>query len=91
MGVQEPARLPGDLELVVMYRSSEEPQASSGKAGESEEGSGKAEPLPGSTALPSPKMKEVSYKNCWYSYAVICLWKILWSYVDWDSKINIDC
>lgn len=63
MGVQEPARLPGDLELVVMYRSSEEPQASSGKAGESEEGSGKAEPLPGSTALPSPKMKEVSYKN----------------------------
>ena len=41
MGVQEPARLPGDLELVVMYRSSEEPQASSGKAGRVRRGVGR--------------------------------------------------
>ena len=27
----------------------------------------------------------------WYSYAIICLCKVLWSYVDLDSKVSIDC
>lgn len=53
--VSEPARLRGDLELVVMYHSSKEAQASSGRAGESEEGNGKAEQSPGGTAFPFPQ------------------------------------
>lgn len=40
MGVQEPARLRGDLELVVMDHGSQEAQASSGRGRESEEWEG---------------------------------------------------
>lgn len=63
MGVQEPARLRGDLELVVMDHSSKEAQASSGRAGESEGGMGRLGGYLVVQHSPSLKMKAVSYRS----------------------------